>query len=384
MNEIEVSVVMPCFNEERTIGLCIEKVRQAFLKENINGEIIVSDNGSIDRSAAIAESMGAKIARQPVRGYGAAYLKGLAQARGKYIVIADSDGTYDFADIPRFLAPLKNGYDFVMGSRFKGRINRNAMPWLNRYIGNPVLSGICRLFFRTALSDIHCGMRSFTRDAYQKMALTTRGMEFATEMVVSALSENLKIMEIPISYSYRIGESKLKPLSDAWRHVRFMLIYCPTWLYLIPGLSGVSFSLSFLVFSLRHPISFFGHYWDVHAVILAGALCILSYQVLALGVCAQSFAYRVNLIKNNKFFGIFNRYYKLEAGIFIGAVIFLCGFFISLSVLLEWLRSHFGPLDRIKESVLGTTLIIIGLQTVSFSFFLSMLLTGRARERSCL
>ena len=187
---VEVSVVMPCLNEERGIGRCIRVIKDVFARENINGEIIVADNGSIDRSVEIARSAGALVVHEPVKGYGAAYLRGLGAARGRYIIIGDSDNTYDFNDIPKFLEPLRRGCDFVMGSRFKGIIHAGAMPWAHRYIGNPILSGMTRLFFHTKLSDIHCGMRAFSRAAFERMRLQMAGMEFATEMVVSAINNN--------------------------------------------------------------------------------------------------------------------------------------------------------------------------------------------------
>jgi len=237
MNDIEVSIVMPCLNEEDAIGICIDKAREVLLRDNIKGEIIVSDNGSKDLSRETAASKGAIVVSEPQQGYGAAYLRGLKEAKGKYIIIGDSDNTYDFYDIPIFLKLLRDGHDFVMGSRFKGRIKKGAMSWTHRYIGNPILSFLCRLFFRTSLSDIHCGMRAFTREAYNKMRLNTLGMEFATEMVVSAIMNNLKITEVAINYHPRKGISKLSPLTDAWRHMRFMLLYCPVWLYVNGGVA---------------------------------------------------------------------------------------------------------------------------------------------------
>ena len=274
---IEVSVVLPCLNEEDSIGVCINKIKDVFARESINGEIIVADNGSIDRSKEIAESCHAKVVSEIRRGYGAAYLCGLREASGEYIIIADSDNTYDFYDIPKFIACLRDGYDFVIGSRFKGRIQKGAMSWSHRYIGNPILSGICRLFFHTKLSDIHCGMRAFTHDAYRRMGLMALGMEFATEMVVAALRNRLKVYEIPINYHPRKGKSKLMPLADAWRHIRFMLLYCPVWLYLIPGAIGFLSGVSILFLLLGGPFLFLGHYWDIHLMVFACILSIFSY-----------------------------------------------------------------------------------------------------------
>ena len=224
-DNILVSIVMPCLNEEETLASCIEKAQTTLVTLGIAGEVIVADNGSTDASIAIAERLGAKVVHQPTRGYGAAYLTGLAAAQGQYIIMGDSDDTYDFTDLERFITPLQNGYDLVIGNRFKGQILPGAMPWARRYIGNPILSGILRVLFGTHISDSHCGMRSFTVDAYKRMALKTTGMEFASEMVIKAVEVKLKILEIPITYHPRAGESKLHAIRDALRHLRFMLKY---------------------------------------------------------------------------------------------------------------------------------------------------------------
>ena len=216
---------MPCLNEEETVGICIGKALDTMRELDLAGEVIVADNGSTDKSVAVAVSRGARIVHQPTRGYGATYLAGFAAANGQYIVMGDSDDSYDFTDLERFVKPLQEGYDAVIGNRFKGEIMKGAMPWPNRYIGNPVLSGLLRLLFRTSISDSHCGMRSFTVEAYRRMALKTTGMEFASEMVVRALELNLDILEIPITYHPRGGESKLNSVKDACRHIRYLLKY---------------------------------------------------------------------------------------------------------------------------------------------------------------
>ncbi len=223
--DIEVSIVMPCLNEEETLGTCIEKAQRTLKSLDIQGEVVVADNGSTDSSVAIAERLGARVVHQAQRGYGAAYLAGLGAAQGHYIIMGDSDDTYDFTDLERFLTPLNEGYDLVMGNRFKGEILPGAMSWSHRYIGNPILSGILRILFNTSISDSHCGMRSFTADAYKRMKLQTPGMEFASEMVIKAEQVGLKIHEIPITYHPRGGESKLNSVRDAMRHLRFMLKY---------------------------------------------------------------------------------------------------------------------------------------------------------------
>ena len=373
MDDLVLSVVLPCLNEEETLGVCIKKIKEVLLRENIQGEIIVVDNGSTDRSREIALKEGVKLLEEETRGYGAAYLRGLKEARGKYIVIGDSDNTYDFYQIPDFLKKLKEGYEFVMGSRFQGKIQKKAMAWTHRYIGNPILSGMCRLFFKTKLSDIHCGIRAFTKEAYKKMHLLTTGMEFATEMVVSALTNNLKVCEIPVDYYPRKGKSKLMPLVDAWRHIRFMLMFCPVWLYFIPGIIGLSLSLILLLILLRGPFLFLGHYWDIHLMVYLSVFSVLFYQIINLGVYAHTYALREGFLKYDRLTLFFKRHFNLERGIILGGVIFLIGFSISLAIFTEWLSKHFGALYRIRESIVAMTFMVIGIQTVFSSFFISLL-----------
>ena len=222
--EIEVSVVIPCLNEAQSVGICVKNARNAFKRLGVYGEVIVADNGSTDGSAAIAEREGARVVHQPVRGYGSAYLAGIGAAQGKYIIMGDADDTYDFSNLEPFITPLRDGFDFVIGSRFQGNIHPGAMSWSHRYVGNPILSGILNLFFGADISDSHCGMRSFTRNAFERMRLQTLGMEFASEMVMRAIKGGLKVLEVPIDYYPRKGESKLNSFRDAWRHLRFMLL----------------------------------------------------------------------------------------------------------------------------------------------------------------
>ncbi|MBU0504197.1 MAG: glycosyltransferase family 2 protein [Candidatus Omnitrophota bacterium] len=377
LDNIQVSVVLPCLNEESALSLCINKIKEVFAREGITGEIIVADNNSADNSREIALSLGARVIIEPQKGYGAAYLSGLKEAKGEYIVIADSDNTYDFYDMPKFLKPLKDGYDFVLGSRFKGKIKKGAMTWSHRYIGNPILSGMCRLFFRTRLSDIHCGMRSFTNAAYKKMKLRTMGMEFATEMVVSALAHNLRTFEVPINYYPREGESKLSPFSDAWRHIRFMLIYSPLWLYFMPALTGFLLGIVILLLLLKGPFLFLGHQWDIHFMIFISAISILSYQLLNLGIFAHTFAINEGFLRNDRFFIFFQRNFNLEKGLMIGTLLFIAGISINLLIFIEWFFKHFGTLARLRESILAMTLLIIGLQTIFSSFFISLLFLKR-------
>jgi len=371
--EIEVSVVLPCFNEEQTIGVCITKIKEIFDREGIKGEIIVADNNSTDKSRDIAQGLGVKVFVELERGYGAVYLKGIKEAKGKIIVIGDSDNTYDFYEIPKFLKPIREGYDFVIGSRFKGKIKKGAMPWMNRYIGNPILSGMYKVLFHAKRYDVLCGMRAFTAESYHRMKLKTLGMEFATEMIFSAMQNKLKIYEVPINYYLRRGDSKLRPFSDAWRYIRFMLLYCPMWLYFIPGIIGFVFGSSILLILLKGPFLFLGREWGIHVMIFGSVLSILSYQILNLGIYAHTYAVKEGFLRYDKIINLLQRSFSLEKGILIGGILFSVGLLINILILLEWFSKDLGVLYRIRESILAMTLLVIGLQTVFSSFFISLL-----------
>jgi glycosyltransferase involved in cell wall biosynthesis len=375
--DIDVSVVMPCLNEEKSIGACIEKTLKAFNDFRLNGEIIVSDNGSTDRSIEIASSFGerVKVVHQPEKGYGSAYLKGLDSAKGRFIVIGDSDSSYDFYDIPHLLRPLKEeGIDMVIGSRFKGEIAKGAMPWANRYIGNPVLSGMLRILFRTDISDSHSGFRAFTKEAYKKMRLCSTGMEFASEIIVSALKNHLKIKEIPIKYHPRKGLSKLNPLKDAWRHIRFMFMYSPDYLYLVPGLFLFFTGLVFQALIFYFNSIYIGPFnLELHSMIFFNVFTLLGFQILLLGLYTKSYFYvsrferPVGLSKT-----AFYRF-KLEHGLLVGGLLFLIGVFIMACIFFEWGRTGFGGMWRLKLAILSTNFTIVGIQIIFSSFFLSML-----------
>jgi glycosyltransferase involved in cell wall biosynthesis len=376
-NGVEISVIIPCLNEEKALGTCLDKIADVFSKKGYAGEIIVVDNGSTDRSAQIAKAKGAKVIYEKVLGYGSAYLSGLKQAEGKYIVMGDGDNTYDFEDIPKFIDLLKKGYELVMGSRFKGKIHKQAMPWANRHIGNPILSGMCRLFFHTSLSDIHCGLRAISKEAYNKMNLQCLGMEFATEMVVEALNKHLKITEVAIDYYPRWGSSKLHPIQDAWRHIRFMFLFCPTWLYLVPGATMGLAGILILSMLLNGPFLLFGHYWDIHMMVLGALLSILGYQIVNMGIQAKTLAFEQGYLTSDNLINKIKKHYSLELGLALGFVMFLVGLVINILIFVEWWRNSFGPLYRIRESVFAMTFMVLGLQTIFSSFFLSFLSVRR-------
>jgi len=368
----EVSVVMTCLNEEETIGECIRKAQQAFREHHLRGEVVVCDNGSQDRSVDISRQLGARVVFQNKKGYGNAYLKGIREAHGRYIVMGDSDNTYDFSALLPFIEPLRQGYDMVMGSRLRGTILPGAMPWLHRYIGNPFLSRFLNVLFKTGISDSHCGMRSFTREAFEKMKLMTPGMEYASEMVIKASRAGLKIAEVPITYYPRKGTSKLHSFHDGWRHMRFMLMYSPTHLFLVPGFLVLLAGLLLLIALYPGPIWTPWHTFDVHFMVLGSVLAILGYQIINLGLFAKAISFTRDFVVRDEFIERFYRVFTLEKGIYLGLALLLIGLVLNGLVLYSWITTHFGPLHQMREALVGMTFIVLGFQTIFSSFLLSM------------
>lgn len=368
-----VSVVMPCLNEEATIGACVERAFQGLKKAGYKGEVVVGDNGSFDNSVALAKKAGARVIFEPTKGYGSAYLGGFKAADGDWLVMGDSDNTYDFLEIPRLLRLLEKGSDLVIGSRLKGKMKKGAMPWLNRYLGTPTLNLFLRLFYGLKISDSQSGMRAFTRKAFRKMKLKTLGMEFASEMLVRATQEKLKIGEVPISYSPRSTPPKLSRFRDAWRHLRFMLIFAPTYLFLLPGFLIMSLGLLGVMTISKGPVLFFGHDFDVHSMIMSSLLTLLGYQIIMLGVYAKVFSWSGGLEKGSLLILTTLRYFQLEKGILLGAVISLTGLGVGLLNFIKWAQQGFGALSAVRPLILSMTLLILGIQIVFSSFFLSIL-----------
>lgn len=376
--QLFVSVVMPCLNEAKGVGQCVEKAIRALRELNVPGEVIVVDNGSTDGSAEIAARAGARVVHERRRGYGAAYLRGFQEARGKYLVMGDADDSYDFLDIARFVEPLdKGGFDMVMGTRLKGNILPGAMSWTHRWIGNPILSGMLRLFFHTRVSDSHCGMRSFTREAYRRMHLRTQGMEFASEIVVSALRENLRILEVPITYRPRIGESKLMGLRDAWRHMRFMLLFSPSWLFQFPGVLLASFGLVLMLTLAGGPRQLFGREWNFHVLLFGALLTILGYTLVLFDVVAKTFSMGSGFARSNQWLGRLTAAYSLERGLILGGGLFLAGLGIESKIIVDWALSGYGPLMAVRGITIGMTAMVVGAQTMFASFLIGLLLIPR-------
>jgi len=369
---MKYSVILPCRNEEKTLEICIKKIKKTFKEINEKDyEIIVSDS-SVDKSPEIAKKLKVKLVKHNLQGYGNAYLKAFKHAKGDYIIIGDSDNTYDFSEIPKFIEQLEKGYDLVIGTRLKGKIEKGAMPPLHRYLGTPILNKFIKIFFGRKFSDCNSGFRAIKRKALEKLNLKTKGMEFASEIIMKAIKNKLKIKEIPITYSKRVGDSKLKTWNDGWKHLRFMLLYSPNYLFLIPGLILVL--LGFLIMSLilTENLVLFGITFQTHPMFIGSILSILGYQLILTGIFAKIYAHNHLGEKNpnlERLFHLFN----LEKAIFSGGILFLIGLFIYLSILMQWIAKNFGELTTINISIFALTFIVLGIQTIFAGFFFSIL-----------
>ncbi len=365
-----VSVVIPCLNEAENIEACVTAALQALERMGVEGEVVVADNDSEDDSARLADKAGARVVVEPRRGYGSAYLAGFAASRGRYIVMADADLTYDFAEIPRFVAALEEGAEMVIGDRMDS-IQPGAMPWLHRYVGNPILTGLLNLFFRTGVNDAHCGMRALRREVLPRLDLRTTGMEFASEMVIRASKENLRIAEFPIEYHPRGGESKLSSFSDGWRHLRFLLVHSPNHLFIVPGaiLAGVG---TVIVVFVGAGLDFFGRAWGLHALIGGALLMIVGTQVLALGLCAHAYG-TYFMGEQDPWFDRMRARFRLEHGLLLGGLFALIGVVMGAVIVGTWIAHGFGSLADEHLAVIAATFLIVGIQIFFSSFLLSIL-----------
>ncbi len=384
-SNLELSIVMPCLNEARTLPLCLKKA-QAFLAENgVSGEIIVADNGSTDGSAALALEYGARVLTVEERGYGAALAGGIAAARGRYVIMGDADDSYDFANLMPLLAKLREGYDLVVGNRFKGGIEPGAMPFLNRFLGNPVLSALGRLFFRIPLGDFHCGLRGFGREAMQKLDLRTTGMEYASEMIVRAALHGLSMAEVPVVLKPdgRGHKSHLHPWHDGWRHLRFLLLYSPRWLYLYPGLAMIVAGLAIAALLLPGPMMIAdGVGLDVHTLLVGSMSILVGVQSITFGFMARSYAMANGIIPTP------SRYDKLMVGLTLERLLVLAGGLILLGLIAvawamhRWSAVNFGALDyrdAMRLLIVAVTCIVAGLQ-LGFAAFLLGVMQIRRRK----
>jgi glycosyltransferase involved in cell wall biosynthesis len=372
MQEVDLSIIFPCRNEEKALLFCLRKTKKIIEDNGINAEIIVSDS-SVDRSPEIARREGVRLVKHDKVGYGNAYLEGIRVAKGKYILMVDADCTYDFEDIPKFLFFLKEGYDMVVGNRFGKKMDSGAMSFSHRYIGNPILSGVLRLLFNAKIRDAHCGIRAIKRDALRKLDLHTTGMEFASEMIIKATKKKLKIKEFPVNYYKRIGDSKLKTTSDGWRHLRFMLLHSPSFLFFFPGM--VLFLIGFFtMFALfLEPINMFDLTFYVHPMFVSSSMVIIGYQLVFFSVFAKS--YLINHLGEAES-PVFKKLYEkftLETGFIISFLFIILGGIVYLLILGAWVENNFGELNQIKNSIVALTLVVVGVQTLFNSFMLSII-----------
>jgi glycosyltransferase involved in cell wall biosynthesis len=365
-----VSVVIPCLNEAENIEEVVRRARQALQDGGLRGEVVVADNDSDDGSAELAQKAGARVVHEPRRGYGSAYLAGFGAARGQYIVMGDADLTYDFDEIPRFVEMLDDGAQLVMGDRMDN-IQPGAMPWLHRYVGNPILSGILNLFFSTGVRDAHCGMRGFRREILPVLDLRTTGMEFASEMVIRASKERLDIREFPITYHPRGGESKLSSFRDGWRHLRFLLVHSPTHLFMLPGAVLAALGVLVSIVAVAQ-IDLFGRQWDLHTMVAGALLTIVGTQIVALGLAAHAYG-TYFMGEKDPWFDRMRARYRLEHGLLLGATIAGVGFLLAAIIVGIWIDRGLGALSEERLAVLAATLIIVGIQVFFSSFLLSIL-----------
>lgn len=378
MSECELTIVMPCLDEAQTLETCIRKAQDFLARHGVAGEVVVGDNGSTDGSIEIARRCGARVVHVPVRGYGAALYYAIRAAHGRYVIMADSDDSYDLSNLLPFLQRLREGCDLVMGNRFAGGILPGAMPWKNRFIGNPILSGIGRLFFHCPVRDFHCGIRGFSREAFERMDLRTTGMEFASEMVIKATLLKMKVAEVPTSL-HPDGRSRrphLRPWRDGWRHLRFMLLYSPRWLFLYPGLAMMILGLLLVLWLYPHARHVGGVRWDTQTMLYGAIAAVLGYQSVVFALLAKVFAINEGLLPPDPKVRRLLDKLPLETGLLAGGTLALLGLAGTVAVLVYWGNLSFGPLDVsfvIRQVILSMLGLILGAQTVLGSFFLSVL-----------
>lgn len=370
-----VSVVIPCLNEERTVGACIQAARASLTRLGIAGEVLVSDNGSTDRSVNMAREAGARVVHCPRLGYGHAVRFGVEQSRGQFVVMGDGDGSYDFASIDPFICRLQEGAHLVMGNRFQGGIQAGAMPWKNRYIGNPALTWLLNALFGTRIGDAHCGLRGFTRGAFDRMRLESAGMELASEMVVKAARIGLSVQEVP-TVLWPDGRDRpphLRPWRDGWRHLKLLLMFSPLHLFLLPAVVLLLAGLLLTVPLAAGPLRIGSARFDMHWMVLGVLLVLLGLQILYFGVAARCYTVWHRFPMPDRWLDILAPRVHLEHGLLIGGVLSFAGLAIDIWVLIDWVDVGFGALQRVRPALLATAMIAAGVQTVFFSFFMAIM-----------
>ena len=385
MNNIELSIVMPCLNEVETIGRCIEKARCWLEQSDVKGEIVIGDNGSTDGSQEIAIRHGARVVAIAQRGYGAALYGATMAAQGQHIIMGDSDDSYDFSNLSPFLEKLREGYDLVMGNRFKGGIQPGAMPWKNRHIGNPLLTRIGQILFNCPVGDFHCGLRGFSKAAFLQMDLHTTGMEYASEMVIKAGLLSMRIAEVPtiLSKDGRSRPPHLRPWRDGWRHLRFMLLFSPRWLFIYPGLAISMLGLALFILLLQGPIHIGDVYLDIHTMVFAGAMTLVGYMLLLFGLITRIIGINQALLPTKRMFNSLRSKPILEAGSLLGVILILTGLCYGVSAIIEWGGAHFGALDptvMMRTVLLSAMSVIFGFITLIFSLIFGFIVMPTDRR----
>jgi glycosyltransferase involved in cell wall biosynthesis len=386
-DSIELTVLMPCLNEAETLEVCIAKALRCLDELGVKGEVLISDNGSTDGSQELAERCGARVVNAPIRGYGGAIQAGIASARGRYIIMGDADDSYDFSSLGPFVEKLREGHDLVMGNRFKGGIKPGAMPPLHRYLGNPVLSFLGRLFFPSGIGDFHCGLRGFSKDAVERMNLTTSGMEFASEMVVKATLQKLNVAEVPTTLSPdgRSREPHLRSWRDGWRHLRFLLMYSPRWLFFYPGLFLMAAGLILVIMLAFSSVSISGIVLDIHTMLFATVMVTTGFQAAWFAVYTKKFAVAEGLVPGDPMMDRMAKVLTLENGLLAGGLIFLAGLGTALFSIFRWWQAGWGDLEpqqTMRLVIMSCLLLALGAQICFSSFFLSILGLKKQSESS--
>ncbi len=373
-----VSIIFPCMNEEKTVGKCIQKALSVMRRENIEGEIIVADS-STDNSREIARSLGAKIVIPDKKGYGNAYIESIKYAKGKYLILADADDTYDMNEIPKFLKPLiEDNADFIIGNRLKGDIKNGSMPWLHRYIGNPILTKLLNRLFNINIGDSHCGIRSISKEAYEKLNLQSEGMEFASELIIESARKNLRISEVPVSYYPRVTPSKLHSWGDGWRHLRFMMLYNPTPFLFVPG--TLVFFLGILMMII---LAMEGNIVtrSLHSFILGSLFVTIGVQMIATGSYIKIYGIIHNKIDKKGIAALLLDYHSLETGLIVGIILLVIGFTFGLGIISKWLSTGAGSLYELRDAVIFMAFISVGMQIIFSTLMISIILLDNKSNR---
>jgi len=383
MNGCELTILMPCLNEAETVGVCIQKANDYLTSRRIEGEVLIADNGSTDGSREIAKDLGARVIPVEERGYGNALIAGISEARGRYVIMGDADDSYDFTNLDPFVDRLRCGVQLVMGNRFRGGIEKGAMPFLNRYLGNPVLSFVGRLFFGSNTGDFHCGLRGFDKQVIQHLGLNSGGMEFASEMVVKATLKNLRISEVPtmLSPDGRSRRPHLRRWRDGWRHLRFLLLFSPEWLFLYPGLFFMGLGLVSMIRILMRPVVIGSLSFDVNTLVYCAAAIAGGFQLVVFSIFAKVLAMNFDLLPEDHGMRRFQNVLRLEVGVISGFSLIVVGLIVSLYAVRFWGEASFGNLDpqvSLRIVVPAATAMVLGVQVASSSFFLSVLNLNRS------